>query len=223
MERFRKFSKRLFMATLFLLAFFTTVEYITGLKVNAMVSLGIMNRLQLKDFPEEGFFPYYALVVSAKHVVANNDQEYDLDKIEDWSKYPSVEVIATGYTAGVESTGKTPDHPQYGITYSGVKVKRDVYSTIAADPDVFPLGTILYIPGYGYGVVADTGSKIKGNKIDLYFETVEDVYKQWGKKKVKVYVIQKGDGHITEETLQQPNEDASIQAFRENFLRNSKR
>ena len=77
-----------------------------------------------------------------------------------------MKVTATGYTAGYESTGKKPGHPQYGITYSGVKVKRDrnTLSTIAADPDVFPLGSILYIPGYGYGIVADIGSAIKGQK-----------------------------------------------------------
>src|SRR5699024_7938143 len=96
--------------------------------------------------------------------------EETLDEFIEGEQYPSKTVIATGYTAGAESTGKTPDHPQYGITFSGVNVKRDLYSTIAADVDVFPIGTVLYIPNYGYGVVADTGSAIKGNKIDLYYE-----------------------------------------------------
>jgi 3D (Asp-Asp-Asp) domain-containing protein len=117
----------------------------------------------------------------------------------------AIEVVATGYSAGKESTGKTPSHPQYGITYSGVKVRRDVFSTIAADPKVFPLGTILYIPGYGYGVVADTGSAIKGNKLDLYFTTRDQVYELWGKKNVKVSVIKKGDGKVTEVMLDRLN------------------
>lgn len=115
--------------------------------------------------------------------------------------YQAVEVTATGYTAGKESTGKEPGHPQYGITYSGLKVVRDqdALSTIAADLNTFPLGTILYIPGYGYGVVTDIGSAIKGNIIDLYFETKEDVYNKWGKKTLEVYVIEKGNGSINEE------------------------
>ncbi|HEY8343200.1 MAG TPA: 3D domain-containing protein [Calditerricola sp.] len=117
------------------------------------------------------------------------------------ARYPRVRVVATGYYAGVESTGKTPDHPAYGITYSGVRVRRDTFSTVAADPNVFPLGTILYIPGYGYGVVADTGSAIKGHKLDLYFETLEDVYRQWGKREVDVYVLRQGDGTVTEAML----------------------
>lgn len=123
---------------------------------------------------------------------------------------PTVKVIATGYTAGVESTGKTPDHPAYGITASGVRVRRDVYSTIAADPNVFPMGTILYIPGYGYGVVADTGSAIRGYMIDLYYETVEQIYDEWGKKEVTVYVVKKGDGTVTEHMLDELNRQPAI-------------
>jgi 3D (Asp-Asp-Asp) domain-containing protein len=113
----------------------------------------------------------------------------------------SVEVVATGYTAGVESTGKSPGHPGYGITYSGVKVRRDRVSTIAADPRLFPIGTLLYIPGYGYGVVADTGSAIKGKRIDLYFETIREVYEQWGKRKVSVQVLRKGNGKLSQAWL----------------------
>lgn len=115
----------------------------------------------------------------------------------------SLKVTATGYTAGYESTGKTSKHPQYGITYSGVKVRRDknAVSTIAADPKVLPLGSILYIPGYGYAVVADTGSAIKGRKIDLYFATTKQVYKEWGKKTVVVQLIKRGNGKCTEPML----------------------
>ncbi|PZE20353.1 3D domain-containing protein [Paenibacillus xerothermodurans] len=125
-------------------------------------------------------------------IVPNLDQ--DLSKLE------AVQVVATGYYAGPESTGKKPGHPEYGVTFSGMKVQRDKhsFSTIAADPTVFPLGTVLYIPGYGYGVVADTGSAIKGNRIDLYFDTKDQVYQEWGKKTVNVLVVKKGDGKITE-------------------------
>jgi 3D (Asp-Asp-Asp) domain-containing protein len=115
----------------------------------------------------------------------------------------TMRVMATGYTAGYESTGKRPDHPQYGITYSGVKVRRDknTISTIAADPRVFPLGTIVYIPDYGYAVVADVGSAIKGRKIDLYFATIKQVYKEWGKKEVEIQVIKRGNGKCSEKML----------------------
>jgi len=126
------------------------------------------------------------------------------EKSDDWpydiSQYTAIEVVATGYYAGPESTGKKPGHPGYGITYSGVKVRRQPQSlsTIAADPEVFPIGTVLYVPGYGLGVVADTGNAIKGNKIDLYFETKDQIYREWGKKTVTVYLIRKGEGRLNE-------------------------
>lgn len=143
--------------------------------------------------------------------VDSKDQWMSLGKVtpvfhmENMGSYKELEVTATGYYAGVESTGKKPGHPQYGITYSGVKVRRDVFSTIAADKKVFPIGTILHVPGYGYGVVADTGSAIKGAKIDLYFETKKQVYEEWGKKKVKVRVIRMGSGKLNEEQLKMLN------------------
>ncbi|KIL43670.1 3D domain-containing protein [Jeotgalibacillus campisalis] len=120
--------------------------------------------------------------------------------------YPSKKVTATGYTAGEESTGKNPGDELYGITFSGVEVVRDTYSTIAADPEVFPIGSILFIPGYGYGVVADTGSAIKGNIIDLYYDTVDEVFDEWGKQKVEVYVIKEGEGTFSEKELLSLNE-----------------
>ncbi|GAE94002.1 hypothetical protein JCM21714_3127 [Gracilibacillus boraciitolerans JCM 21714] len=140
-----------------------------------------------------------------------------LEETIDLKKYEKKNVIATGYTAGVESTGKSPDHPAYGITYSGVKVARDLYSTIAADLNIFPLGTILYIPNYGYGIVADKGGAIKGNKIDLYYPSVEDVYQQWGKKSVDVYVVEYGDGSLSEEVLANLNNTESLQVFRHQY------
>lgn len=180
MATFNKFTKRLFMTLLLIGAIFTTLESISGIKA---YTLGSWNKTQANS-------------------VAAQPREYSsatkgtpsLDDA-DWSQYPSKKVVATGYTAGIESTGKEPGHPLYGITYSGVKVKRDLYSTIAADPKVFPLGTILFIPGYGYGVVADTGSAIKGDIIDLYFETVSDVYKEWGKRQSMYTSFKKGKGH----------------------------
>lgn len=145
--------------------------------------------------------------VVKKRTVSAGSATQVIDKTEVMlEQYPKVRVVATGYSAGFESTGKTPSHPSYGITYSGVKVRRDDYSTIAADLRVFPLGTILYIPGYGYGVVADKGGAIRGNKIDLYFETKQDVYEQWGKKSVDVYVVKRGDGKVTEAFLNSLNE-----------------
>lgn len=146
--------------------------------------------------------------VIKKRMVSASSLNQVIDKEDDpiLDQYPKVHVVATGYYAGVESTGKDRSHPSYGITYSGVKVRRGEYSTIAADLRVFPLGTILYVPGYGYGVVADKGGAIRGNKIDLYFNTKRDVFEQWGKKAIDVYVVHRGEGKVTETMLNLLNE-----------------
>ena len=141
-------------------------------------------------------------------------QTQSIESIMQKEGHETVEVTATGYTAGHESTGKTKEDPAYGITFSGVPVTRDLYSTIAADPDVFPIGTVMYIPDYGFGVVADTGSAIKGHKIDLYYETVDDVYDNWGKQDTKVYIIEEGNGQLSKTAFNQLNECDSANVFR---------
>lgn len=96
-------------------------------------------------------------------------------------------VTLTAYSAGFASTGKNEDHPQYGITASGAKVSEG--RTIAVDPDVIPLGWWVYIDGIGFRRAEDTGGAIKGNKIDVYFDS-EAYTKKFGRKKgYTVYVL----------------------------------
>ncbi|MGB9779634.1 3D domain-containing protein [Caldanaerobacter sp.] len=95
-------------------------------------------------------------------------------------------MLATAYDSSEESTGKRPGDPDYGITASGMVAKRGV---VAVDPRVIPLGTRLYVEGYGFCIAADTGGAIKGNRIDVYFPTREEV-RNWGRRYVKVYILQ---------------------------------
>lgn len=217
------------MTILFCFALLTTFESISGVSANQLGGWWNFDDRIFKTTVEEkeshdSSFKKFSLKVRNLPIFKNEEKLMSSDVVEskpltledaiDWSQYPSTRVVATGYTAGPESTGKNPGHPLYGITFSGVKVKRDLYSTIAADPRTFPIGSILFIPGYGYGVVADTGSAIKGNKIDLYYETVQEVYSQWGKKEVEVYIVQKGTGRLSEDDLRNLNEAEAVQVFR---------
>lgn len=202
MNNLKNWIKRFAMVSLFVMALFATFQSISG--VNAQL-----------------LFTHIAGLVTVNKTVT--ETQPTLEDAIDWSKYPKHTVTATGYTAGIESTGKNKGHPGYGITYSGVKVKRDLFSTVAADLTVFPIGTILFIPGYGYGVVADKGGAIKGNRLDLYYETVEDVYNKWGKKQLDVYIVQKGNGKLTEEALTALNEDKTMQVFRQQYISSEKR
>ena len=64
-----------------------------------------------------------------------------------------------------------------------------VNKTIAVDPKVIPLGSKVYIPQFGIMFIAeDTGSAIKGNKIDIFMATYNQA-KQWGIKDLVIYVI----------------------------------
>lgn len=65
-----------------------------------------------------------------------------------------------------------------------------VYSMAAVDPRVIPLGSKLYIEGYGYAIAGDTGGAIKGNRIDLCFATKREAL-QFGRRTVKVHVLKR--------------------------------
>jgi peptidoglycan DL-endopeptidase CwlO len=61
------------------------------------------------------------------------------------------------------------------------------WGTVAVDPSVIPLGTKLYVPGYGPGVAADTGSAIIGKIIDIWFPTCAQA-RAWGRKTLTITV-----------------------------------
>jgi len=111
----------------------------------------------------------------------------------DFTARKAIKMVATAYEAGPRSTGKRPGDKGYGITASGAKAKR---GTVAVDPRVIPLGTKLYIksltpgvPDYGFAIAQDTGGAIKGNKIDLFMDTVWECL-QFGRRPVMVYILQ---------------------------------
>jgi len=102
-----------------------------------------------------------------------------------------LDMVATAYDLSYESCGKYPDDPYYGITASGTKAQP---GTVAVDPNVIPLGTKLYIastdgsPDYGFATALDTGSAIKGYRIDLFMENNSDAI-NFGVRQVKVYIL----------------------------------
>ncbi|MCL6638423.1 MAG: ubiquitin-like domain-containing protein [Firmicutes bacterium] len=83
------------------------------------------------------------------------------------------EMLATAYS-----------HTGYN-TASGVAPH---YGVAAVDPGVIPMGTRLYVDGYGYATALDRGSAIRGNRIDLFFDSYEEAV-SWGRRRVKVYTL----------------------------------
>ena len=94
----------------------------------------------------------------------------------------TISVNATAYTAGCDGCS--------GVTYTGVDLNNNPNAkVIAVDPSVIPLGSEIYVEGYGYAIAADIGSAIKGNKIDLHVPTKDEAY-AWGVRTVNVTIVE---------------------------------
>lgn len=92
-----------------------------------------------------------------------------------------ITVEATAYTASCEGCS--------GITKTGVDLKANPDAkVIAVDPSVIPLGSKVYVEGYGYATAEDIGGAIKGNRIDVFVPTQSGAL-QWGRKTVKVTIL----------------------------------
>ena len=94
----------------------------------------------------------------------------------------NLRVYATWYNPA--SSGRAASDPAYGRTANGSVV---TYGIVAVDPAVIPLGTKLFIPGYGYAVAADTGGAVQGYIIDLGYP--DGVSVDWQSKWVDIYVL----------------------------------
>ena len=89
----------------------------------------------------------------------------------------ALHVMATAYTAGCYGCS--------GITAMGMRAGHGI---VAVDPNVIPLGTKLYVPGYGRAVAGDTGGAIHGRRIDLGFNSLAEAL-QFGRREITVYVL----------------------------------
>lgn len=87
----------------------------------------------------------------------------------------------TAYTAGYESTGKTPADPAYGVTASGSQIK---HGDCACSPE-FPFGTQFEVEGVGIVTCTDRGGAIQGNRLDIYIANLDNAL-QFGRKHLKV-------------------------------------
>lgn len=92
-----------------------------------------------------------------------------------------IQVKATAYTANCEKCS--------GITATGINIKdHPEKKVISVDPNVIPLGSKVYVEGYGYAIAGDTGGAIKGHKIDIFIPSLSKA-KQWGVRNVEVKII----------------------------------
>lgn len=88
------------------------------------------------------------------------------------------EMKATMYATGEPGVGT--------ITYTGMKVRT---GAIAVDPKVIPLGSLIYVEGYGYGVAADIGGAIKGHWVDLFTHNHRQAAIEFGIQRRRVWIL----------------------------------
>lgn len=112
-----------------------------------------------------------------KIVVKGSGESVALSRGDSVIYKKKLNMTATAYSIG-------------NFTASGARTSRNPsgWSTIAVDPNVIPLGTKVYIPGYGLAIAADTGTAIKNNKIDLFMSSYGDAC-NWGLRSVELYII----------------------------------
>jgi uncharacterized protein YabE (DUF348 family) len=122
--------------------------------------------------------PITKVIAYGRKIVVREKELGDGTTIKYWRK---MRVLATSYHEG--ECGKEPEHPEYGITFLGWRVRPGI---VAVDPRVINLRGEMYVPGYGFGVAGDTGGLIKGRRIDVYFPMDEYVgWNHW----VTIYLL----------------------------------
>ena len=115
----------------------------------------------------------------------NPTGEIDNNTIYAFQRYSS-EVSRSLRSIQVESTAYSRfDYGCGNYTANGNFLTKGL---VAVDPNVIPLGTRLYIEGYGYAIADDTGGAIKGNRIDLAFDSHEEAI-QYGRKYINIYIL----------------------------------
>ncbi|PLX93019.1 MAG: hypothetical protein C0621_08680 [Desulfuromonas sp.] len=124
-------------------------------------------------------------------------------KLDFWNRYNTGSSQKGQLYSGLTASGTDPHPPRPGLftldtlnrpwmlpvrlVFPWLWFSRD--GTLAADTKYYPFGTRIHIPGYGYGVVEDRGSAIKGIKrIDAYFGSHEEAL-EWGRQQLKVQVL----------------------------------
>lgn len=124
-----------------------------------------------------------------------NGVETDRELVNEYvTSYPVSAVVERGVGGNIEGisysyalTCKTTIYYSGGVTASGLPADENV---VAVDPRVIPLGTKLYIPGFGIRIAADVGGAVKGHTIDICVDRDHPWANSYGRKTTTVYIIE---------------------------------
>ena len=131
----------------------------------------------------------YAITLANDAIASANNQ---IITIQSSNSKENISYLPTNSSGSYLSTYSMTATAYTGGTYTamGLKPVRDPngLSSVAVDPNVIPLGSKVYVEGYGYAIASDTGGAIKGNKIDLYMNSVQDCF-AFGRRTVTVHLV----------------------------------
>ena len=119
---------------------------------------------------------------------AEKSEEKVSEKTEEPAKTEEV-AAPQGKTIVVEATAYSTNQPSLSdYTYTGINLRENP-NVIAVDPSVIPLGSKVNVPGFGVFIAGDTGSAIKGNRIDIHITNLQSAI-NFGRKQMEVTIVQ---------------------------------
>ena len=131
-----------------------------------------------------------AAKVAAEKAAAEKAAAEEAAAAETTASSASSSTSTGGQTLYMEATAYSCNEGYIGggsITATGQNLQSNPMA-IAVDPSVIPLGTRLYVEGYGEAIASDTGGAIQGNRIDVHFSSVSQC-ESWGRRTVKVTIL----------------------------------
>ena len=119
------------------------------------------------------------LNISADEATAQEEEQSEKEEPE---VVKTFKVTATAFTANCKGCS--------GVTSTGINLKKNPNAKIiAVDPKIIPLGTKVWVEGYGEAIAADKGGSIKGNKIDVFMSSTKKAT-NWGRRTVTVKILE---------------------------------
>lgn len=158
--------------------------------VQAAAIIDTTSKSVVSQPPKEDVIEPFKVIDNVEQLNYNENNNIDIENnINSDSSGQNVnEIGGMSYSAvmAMEATAYLPtDGSAEGITAMGIPA---TYGVVAVDPDVIPLGSRVYIPGYGVAIAADTGGAIIGYCIDLCMESYAECM-EFGRRTVTVYVL----------------------------------
>ena len=175
------FKKLLLFSTFIVMSFSILIWTLTNASVNVNHDFATTNTINSKNEMNVALQLCKTDDTNCNYIKNKKNEIENNIKKEKTTKTPYKEVYK------MESTAYTGD----AYTTSGITPTRnkDGISTIAVDPNIIPLGSRVYIPGYGEAIAADTGSAIKGNVVDLYLNSYDECI-EWGRQPIDLYILE---------------------------------